>query len=169
MGQRLIIGAALPHVAGTCRDHRRERAQHVAVTLAPGDTRGRAMTIPIISLALLGIAVVISRVALSNLEAPSRDPHAYWALGLVTPLPAWVVAFLGLLGTQPGGKPQLVSTAAFVLSSAAALVGAITTEAYVRRVGDSVSAQHAGRLWRLGLLVLLPAWAIALIGYATHR
>jgi len=127
------------------------------------------VTVPIVSLALLGIAVIISRVALSSLAAPSRDPHAYWALGLVTPLPAWLVAFLGLLGTQPGVRPQLVSSAAWVLSSAAALVGAITTEAYVRRAGDSVEAQHAGRLWRLGLLAFLPAWGIALIGYAAPR
>jgi hypothetical protein len=124
--------------------------------------------IVIACLALLGLAIIASRLALRRLagEGMTRDPHAYWALGLVTPLPAWLVAFLGLLGTQPGARPQMISSAAWVLSAAAALVGAITTEARVRGAGDSIAPQHAARFWRLGLLVLLPALGIALIGHA---
>lgn len=124
-----------------------------------------------LSLALLGIAIVTSRVALSRLaaEATCRDPHVYWALGLVTPVPAWLVAFLGLLGTQPGERLQLISGVAWVLSAAAALIGAIVTEAQARGVGDSVQAHHATRLWWLGLFALLPAWGIALVGHAAPR
>jgi hypothetical protein len=94
----------------------------------------------------------------------SRDPHAYWALGLVALLPAWLVAFVGLLGTEPGAKPQL----AWVLSTAAMLIGAIATEGRVRRAGDTVEAQHAPRLWRLGVLAFLPAWVIALAGHVVR-
>ena len=118
---------------------------------------------------LLGlIGVVASRIGLTYLTAngASRDPHAYWAVGLVTLLPAWLVAFVGLLGSQPGVKPQLVSSAAWLLSAAAGLIGAIATEAGVRGAGDSVEAHHAARLWRLGVLAFLPAWVIVLIGYA---
>ena len=118
---------------------------------------------------LLGlIGAVASRIGLTYLTAngASRDPHAYWAVGLVTLLPAWLVAFVGLLGTQPGVRPQLVSSAAWLLSAAAGLIGAIATEAGVRGAGDSVEAHHAARLWRLGVLAFLPAWVIVLIGYA---
>jgi hypothetical protein len=98
----------------------------------------------------------------------SRDPHAYWALGLVALLPAWVVAFVGLLGTEPGAKPQLASAVAWVLSAAAMLIGAIATEAGVRRAGDTVEAQRAPRLWRLGVLAFLPGWVIALAGHGVR-
>jgi hypothetical protein len=121
-----------------------------------------------VSSVLLGlIGIVASRIGLTHLtaEGASRDPHAYWALGLVTLLPAWLVAFVGLLGTTPGVRPQLVSGAVWLLSTAAGLIGAIATEAGVRGAGDSVEAHHATRLWRLGVLALLPAWVIVLIGH----
>lgn len=118
-----------------------------------------------VGLGLLGI--IASRTGLERLTAASasRDPHAYWALGLATLLPAWLVAFLGLLGTTPGVRPQLVSGEAWVLSAAAGLIGAIATEARVRGAGDSAEAHHAARLWRLGMLSLVPAWVIALGGH----
>ena len=72
------------------------------------------------------------------------------------------MAFVGLLGATPGVRPQLVSGAAFLLSAAAGLIGAIATEARVRRAGDSVEAHQATRPWQLGMLALLPAWVIAL-------
>lgn len=83
-------------------------------------------------------------------------------------LPAWLIAFLGLLGTQPGAKPQLASSAAWVLSAASMLVGAIATEARVRGVGDTAEAHHAARLWRLGVLAFLPGWVIALGGHVVR-
>jgi hypothetical protein len=122
----------------------------------------------IASSVLLGlIGIIASRIGLRRLTAAgaSRDAHAYWVLGLVTLLPAWLVAFLGLLGSTPGGRPQLVSGAAWVLSAAAGLIGAIATEARVREAGDIAGAQAAPRLWRLGILALLPAWVIALGGH----
>jgi amino acid transporter len=66
----------------------------------------------IASSVLLGLlGVFASRVGLTRLTADdaSRDPHAYWALGLVTLLPSWLVAFIGLLGAEPGAKLQAVS------------------------------------------------------------
>jgi len=126
----------------------------------------------IASSVLLGLlGVVASRAGLMRLTASdaSRDPHAYWALGLVTLLPAWIVAFVGLLGTAPGAKPQVAFSVAWVLSAAAALIGAITTEARVREAGDSVEGHHhARRLWRLGLLAFLPAWVILLGGHVVR-
>ena len=120
---------------------------------------------------LLGlIGVFASRFGLTCLNAngASRDPHASWALGLLTLLPAWLVGFVGLLGTTPGVRPQLVSSAAWLLSAAAGLIGAIATEAHVRGAGDSVEPHHATRLWRLGVLAFLPAWVIVLIGHVAR-
>ncbi len=118
---------------------------------------------------LLGlIGVVASRIGLTHLTADgaSRDPHAYWALGLVTLLPAWLVAFVGLLGTTPGVRGQLVSGT--LLSAAAGLIGAIATEARVRETGDFAEAHQATRLWRLGVLAFLPAWVIGLGGHVAR-
>jgi len=117
-------------------------------------------------LGLLG--VLAGRIGLTRLtvDHASRDPHAYWALGLVTLLPAWLVAFVGLLGTTPGVRPQLVSGA--LLSAAAGLIGAIATEARVREAGDFAEAHQATRLWRLGVLAFLPAWVIVLSGHVVR-
>jgi hypothetical protein len=124
------------------------------------------VTLVALSSALLGVAVVASRIALARLGAQApRDPHAYWMLGLLTPLPAWLVAFVSLLGSQPGVKPQAVGSAAWVLSAAAALIGVIATEARVRGMGDLADAHQAPRLWWLGVLAVLPSWVIALGGH----
>jgi hypothetical protein len=125
----------------------------------------------IASSVLLGlIGVLASRIGLTSLTADgtSRDPHAYWALGLVTLLPAWLVAFVGLPGATPGVRPQLVSGAAWLLSEAAGLIGAIATEARVGGTGDFAEAHHATRLWRLGVLGFLPAWVIVLGGHVVR-
>ena len=118
------------------------------------------------SIVLALIGVVASRVGLMRLAAndAGRDPHTYWALGLMTLLPAWLVAFIGLLGTDPGAGPQVV----WVLSVAAALIGAVGTEACVRAADDTVAAHHATRLWRLGVLAFLPAWVIVLSGHVAR-
>jgi hypothetical protein len=128
------------------------------------------MWIVVTSILLGLIGVVASRIGLTYLIADraSRDPHAYWALGLVTLLPAWLVAFVGLLGTTPGVRPQLVSSAAWLLSAAAGLIGAIATEGRVRETGDFAEAHHATRLWRLGVLAFLPAWVIVLSGHVAR-
>lgn len=117
----------------------------------------------IASSVLLGlIGVLASRIGLTRLTADgaSRDPHAYWALGLVTLLPAWLVAFVGLFGATPGVRPPGATW--LLLSAAAGLIGAIATEARVRGTGDFAEAHHATRLWRLGVLAVLPAWLIVL-------
>ena len=119
-----------------------------------------------IVLALVGTFASLAGLRRLTAADASRDPHAYWALGLVTLLPAWLVAFIGLLGTAPGVRPHGASAAFFVLSSAAGLLGAIVTEARVREIADSHKPWHPTRLWRLGLLAVFPAWVLALGGYA---
>src|SRR5207237_9124380 len=94
----------------------------------------------IVSSVLVGlIGVGASRIGLTYLTADgaSRDPHAYWALGLVTLLPAWLVAFVGPLAATPSVRPQLASGAARPLSIASGPVAADAARVARRRTGDS--------------------------------
>ena len=124
------------------------------------------------SLLLVLIGVVASQVGLMCLTSRDtpRDPHVYWAVGLGTLAPDWLIAFLGLLPTAPGVRPQLASAASWLLSGAAALIGAIVTEARIREARNAGEASRADatRPWCLGVLALLPAWVIALGGHVVR-
>lgn len=126
------------------------------------------MWVIIVSLLVGVMGVVAARGGLGYLAARAgdRDPHVYWVLGLVAPVPAWLIVFWVLLGPSPEPRPELVSAASWILSTAAALLGAIVTAGLVQRVSES--GEHAAPLvyWRLGLAGSLPAWGIALLGYA---
>ncbi len=128
----------------------------------------------IIALSLLFalIGVVASQVGLTCLTAGDapRDPHVYWAVGLGTLGPAWLIAFVALLPTEAGVRPQLVSSASWLLSGAAALIGAIVTEGRLRegRHAGEAGRAAATRPWCLGVLALLPAWVIALGGHVVR-
>ena len=116
---------------------------------------------------LVGLAgIVAGRVAVTRWAARKsvHDPHAYWLTGLVTLAPAWLVAFVTLLPTSPGARPQFTSGALWILSAGAALLGAIATEARVRSAGSGRQLQPI-TLWGLGVLGFIPAWVLAMIGH----
>ena len=121
-----------------------------------------------ISLVIGLIGVGVSRAGTRRLvrQAPNVDAHVYWVLGLLGLLPAWLVAFLGLLGSSPAGRLRGWSEAAFILSSAAALIGVIITEALIRRAGESDWERDRATYWRYGVASLVPAWVISLLGYS---
>ncbi|MBI3076623.1 MAG: hypothetical protein HYY85_06500 [Deltaproteobacteria bacterium] len=54
-------------------------------------------------------------------------------------------------------------SASWILSSSAALAGAIATDAAVRRLRDSGRGQHPVTCWLLGVAAMVLAWAIALL------
>ncbi len=114
--------------------------------------------------ALLGLlAIGFGTVLLSRRESPLR-PEIYWLLGMAALLPAWLIAFLGLIGlsTSPGtGK---ATSQLWILSSAAAVLGVIFTDAALRRLREMGRAQRAPIPWFLGVVALLPGWGIALFG-----
>lgn len=98
--------------------------------------------------------------------AAEHAPHSYWVLGLVGLMPAWLVAFVTLLPTLPGGRIPLSSSAAWVLSAAAGLVGVIATEKVIRDPSRAAGGPGgARRCWALGALAIVPAWGIALLGH----
>jgi hypothetical protein len=124
------------------------------------------MVLIVTSSLLLALAGVLATRAGTNRLAggSARDPHVYWALGLVALLPAWLVVFLALLPV-PGMRLQLISAVAWLLSAAAGLVGAIATEGRLRHLDESGLHPSPRRLWRLGVMALAPSWAIALVGH----
>lgn len=123
----------------------------------------------IVSSLLVGVlGVVAARVGLDYLcaRAVDREPHVYWVLGLVAPVPAWLILFWVLLAPSPGLRPEVVSAGSWIVSTAAGLLGAILTEGSVRRMSESETSYPPLAYWRLGLFGFAPAWAIALLGYA---
>lgn len=123
----------------------------------------------IIASLLVGLlGVVATRVGLGFLAVGpgDREPHVYWVLGLLAPVPAWLIVFWILLGPSPKLRPDIVSDGAWILSTAAGLIGAILTEGLVRRRSESGTDYPPLSYWRLGLFGGAPAWGIALLGYA---
>jgi hypothetical protein len=139
------------------------------------------------SLVLAVAGVFATRAGVAPLaRTGGRDPHVYWSLGLASLLPAWVVVFLSLLGGAPRVRFDAVTGAAWILSAAAALAGAIATE---RRVRDGIDADDVDalgpdarpgsvpseevrspeRCWWFGVLAFVPAWAIAVLGHLLGR
>lgn len=120
-----------------------------------------ALSIAAAAAGLLASGLILRRLG----RRPDPSPTAAWLLGLGGLGPAWLVAFLGLLGPAPVTPPESLAGASFVLSSAAALVGVISSDALLRR------RQRTGRpvlltAWLLGLAGLLPGWLIALVALA---
>ena len=90
-------------------------------------------------------------------------PELYWFLGIAALLPAWLTAFMGLLGRASGPRPEKILTGAWILSSSAFLLGVILTDAVLRRLRESGRDHRPLTYWILGVLALVPGWGIALL------
>ena len=111
------------------------------------------------------VGVLGMRVGLIRLErAGNRPVEVYWLLGLAALLPAWVIAFLGLLGHAAGRFPERSFEAWWILSSSAAILGVILADAAVRRLRAADEAYRPTRYWLVGVMTFLPAWGIAVLG-----
>jgi len=93
----------------------------------------------------------------------------YWIFGLAALLPAWLVAFLGLLGSLTGRFPERSREVWWILSSSAAILGVIVTDGVVRKWREAAKAPPPVRYWLVGMGALAPAWGIALVGLAWIR
>lgn len=100
---------------------------------------------------------------------PSFDPFRAWLLGLAALLPAWLIGFLGLLGTSTGERPEPSVSIPFILSSSAALLGIILSDAAVRRFRESGREHRPVTYWLLGVAAVFPAWCLALLGLTWTR
>ncbi|MFQ5897697.1 MAG: hypothetical protein ACE5JN_05555 [Candidatus Methylomirabilia bacterium] len=94
----------------------------------------------------------------------SRPPEVDWLLGVIALLPAWLIAFLSLLGRAVETLPEASAAVWPIASAAAALLGVIVTDATVRRLRGSDARERRTRYWAAGLASLVPAWGIALLG-----
>src|SRR5262245_56204280 len=65
-------------------------------------------------------------------ESPSME---YWLLGLTALLPAWVIAFWGLLGSSVG-RTEVSSAVSWISSSSAGFFGVILTDAVARHLRE---------------------------------
>lgn len=92
----------------------------------------------------------------------------YWLLGLTALLPAWLLAFWGLLGSSVG-RTEVSSAVSWILSSSAGLLGVIITDAVARHLREVRGDQRPLVHWVLGVAALGPAWGIALVGLAWIR
>lgn len=112
------------------------------------------------------VGLLASRLAMAYLAQPQskRPAELYWFLGIAALLPAWLTAFMGLLGRASGPRPEKILTGAWILSSSAALLGVILTDAGLRRLRESGRDHKPLTYWILGVLALVPGWGIALLG-----
>lgn len=91
-------------------------------------------------------------------------PEIPWLLGIVALLPAWLVAFVALLGRATGPRPEKALSVAWILSSSAALLGVILTDTALKGLRRSGRADRPVTCWLLGVAALAPGWGIALLG-----
>jgi len=84
-------------------------------------------------------------------------------VGIAAIFPAWLLAFLDLLGRSSGPRPEKVVSLSWILTSSLALLGVIATDRIIKRLRESGRARHPVIYWLLGVAALLPAWGIALL------
>lgn len=118
-----------------------------------------------VSVGVLGICGTGWWLTSRRRQRPQSHPLWFWCLGLVALLPAWLLAFLGLLASPTGQSVVAVTLPpAALFSSGAALLGVVVTDVAVRRL--QASGRPNGRViyWLLGVVALLPGWGVALVG-----
>jgi hypothetical protein len=86
----------------------------------------------------------------------------FWFLGLATLFPAWLLAFLGLLGSPSEmGVVEGALPPSALFSSGAGLLGVVATDAVMRRWLVLGRHFHPVLAWLFGIASLVPAWGIA--------
>lgn len=119
--------------------------------------------------AVVGLLATWGAMARFGQRPSPSGPVRYWLLGLGGLAPAWLIAFLGLLGPSPMGRAEGVLGASFLVSSAAALLGVIVTDGAVRRLRESGRDHAPLTYWLLGVAAIGPAWGAALLGLLWTR
>ena len=113
---------------------------------------------------ILGVLGTWLGTVLLTRRQSTRWQEIYWLLGIAAFLPAWLIAFLDLLGRSSGPRPEKALIASWILSSSAALLGVILTDGALKRLRESGRDPRPMTCWLFGVVVLLPGWGIALLG-----
>ena len=111
----------------------------------------------------LGLAGTSIWLGYHSRQRQSVGLQRYWYVGLAALLPAWLLAFLGVL-TPPAGQEAFDTLpTAGIRSITASLLGIILTDWAVRRLRASQRAPAPVIYWLLGVAALAPAWCITLV------
>jgi hypothetical protein len=114
-----------------------------------------------IVLGVLGVVATAAVIPYTNRRVFNWRPRQHWLLGLMALLPAWLIAFLGLLPSSVGSERDPLPRLA-LLSSVVALLGVVFADTAARRLDKSGYLLSPFKYWLLGLAGLLPAWLITL-------
>ncbi len=91
-----------------------------------------------------------------------RTARRCWLLGAASLFPAWLLAFIALLGTSVRDAevslPQPV-----ILSSSAALLGLIISDFLQRHLESSGRGHSILTYWIIGTASFVPGWCIAVL------
>lgn len=111
------------------------------------------------------LGILATRIAITRFspEKTRRISQRSWLLGLASLFPAWIIAFIALLGSSVGDEYQASLPRAVILSSSAALLGIIVSDFLHRRLESSGRSHPIMTYWTLGAASLLPAWCIVLL------
>jgi len=111
---------------------------------------------------LLGVLGTGGGMAYLTRRKANPRPELSWFLGITALLPAWLIAFLDLLGRSSGPRPEKALSLSWILTSSVALLGVIVTDQVLKRLRESRRDRRPVTFWLLGVAALLPAWGIAL-------
>jgi hypothetical protein len=114
-----------------------------------------------LALAVLGLAASRWGAAAVARRGPAAGSRAAWLAGLPALLPAWLLAFVALLGGAgaAGGPPRT----AFLGASAAAILGVLASDWLLVREERRPGGARPLACWLIGTAALGPGWLAALL------
>jgi hypothetical protein len=114
-----------------------------------------------LGLAVAGLAASRWGVMLLARRRPLPTPRVLWVAGLPALLLAWLFPFVSLLNAA--GTAEGPPRKAFMVASAAAILGVLGSDWLINREEKRGSAARPVVSWLLGAAALAPAWMVALL------
>jgi hypothetical protein len=114
-----------------------------------------------LGLAIMGLAASRWGARALARRVPTPTPRNLWVAGLPALLLAWLVPFVALLNAS--GTAEGLPRKAFMVASAAAILGVLGSDWLINREERLHSAGRPLVSWLLGAAALAPAWLVALL------
>jgi hypothetical protein len=114
-----------------------------------------------LGLAMAGLAASRGGATAFARRTPPPSPRTLWVLGLPALLLAWLFPFVSLLNAA--GTAEGPPRKAFMVASAAAILGVLGSDWLIAREEKRGSAARPFVGWLLGAAALAPAWLVALL------
>jgi hypothetical protein len=113
-----------------------------------------------LGLALVGIAGSAWGARAVARRSPVPTPRIMWVTGVPALLLAWLVPLVSLLNAA--GTAEGPSRKAFMIASAAAILGVLGSDWLINREEKQRAAARPFAWWLVGAAALAPAWLVAL-------